>query len=123
MKAWGRFGLGTVAAIALLVSCDDGPTGPQLDDPVDGIITAIVIDEGNPVFLVEEKPSESNEGQKLFFHIAAETEILIRLRSGLSVPGVIEDLTLGTRVRAWKGEIVTLSYPGATTAPRIEIVR
>jgi hypothetical protein len=94
-------------------------------NPVDGIITAIVIDDfdGSPVFLVEEQPNEPDEGQKMFFKLSQDTEIFISLRSGLLVAGTVADLAVGTRVRAWKGPIVTLSYPGGTTAPRIEVIR
>ena len=95
----------------------------MVDNPVEGIITAIVLDEGRPIFLVEEQPDESDEGQKIFFDLSEETEIFIHLASDLLVPGTIADLTVGTRVRAWKGSIVTLSYPGGTTAPRIEVIR
>lgn len=129
-----------IAVTPLAGGCNDGPTSPgntdcrgvligdvnsERCDPVNGIITAIVIDDfdASPVFLVEEKPNEPDEGQKMFFSLSQQTEIVIELRSGLLVPGTIEDLAVGTRVRAWKGPIVTLSYPGGTTAPRIEVVR
>jgi hypothetical protein len=127
-----------IAATALAIGCNDGPTTPEdcrgvlIGDvnsercnPVDGIITAIVIDDfdGSPVFLVEERPNEPDKGQKILFNLSEQTEIFIELPSGLLVPGTIADLAVGARVRAWKGPIVTLSYPGGTTAPRIEVIR
>ena len=125
MKTGCRMAISVIAATAFAVGCDDGPTTPGTDDPLDGMITAIVVDDfdGSSVFLVEEQPDESDEGQKIFFHLSEHTEISISLRSGLSVPGTVADLTVGARVRAWKGPIVTLSYPGGTTAPRIEVIR
>lgn len=140
MKKLRQVTVRVIAVTALASGCNDGPTTPEnIDcrgvligdvnsercDPVDGIITAIVINDfdGSPVFLVEEQPNEPDEGQKMFFHLSEEAEILIYLPSDLIVPGTVSDLTVGTRVRAWKGTIVTLSYPGATTTSRIEVVR
>jgi hypothetical protein len=133
-----KVGVSAIAVALLCIGCNEGPTTPfdcrqvlirdansERCDPVAGIITAIVIDEPDavPVFLVEEQPNEPDRGQKMFFSLSQQTEILIELRSGLLVPGTVADLAVGTRVRAWKGPIVTLSYPGGTTAPRIEVIR
>lgn len=119
------FLIGLIAAIVIATACSDGPTTPATDNPVTGIITATIVDphDGTLVFLVEENPEEPDEGQKIFFNISAETEIVVRLRSDLLVPGSIADLAIGRTVRAWKGPIVTLSYPGGTWAPRIEVIR
>jgi hypothetical protein len=120
-----RISIPIVIALILASSCDDSPTSPSVDNPVSGTITAIVVDpyDGNPSFLVEELPEESDQGQKIFFHVSAETEIAIRLRSDLLVPGSITDLVIGASVRAWKGPVETLSYPGGTWAPRMEVIR
>lgn len=110
-----------VAALA----CDNGPTAPGTDNPVTGIVTAIAAGptHGTPVFLVEERPDEPDDGQKVFFHVSDQTEILIRLEADLLVPGSTADLSIGTTVRAWKGPIETSSYPSGTWAPRIEVIR
>lgn len=120
-----RMAVGVIAATGFALGCDDGPTTPGTDDPVDGMITAIVIDDfdGDPIFLVEEQPDKADEGQKMLFHLSEETEIVVILPSGPEVLGGVADLVVGTRVRAWKGPIITDSYPGGTTAPRIEVIR
>lgn len=140
MNGARRMAVGVIAATASAISCNDGPTTPENADcrgvligdvnsercnPVDGIITAIVIDDfdGSPVFLVEEQPNEPDQGQKYFFNLSQDTEIFISLRSGLLEAGTVADLAVGTRVRAWKGPIVFLSYPAGTTTPRIEVIR
>lgn len=115
-------------AVSILVfaACGDGPTIPRSDQgQVTGFITRLAIEphDGHPVVLVEEKPGRAEVGQKLFFHLSTETEIFVRLGGDELARGSAADLTVGRLVRAYKGPIITDSYPGATSAPRIDILR
>lgn len=119
-----------VAAGFVINNCTNNNATDSIEEPpyITGHITEVNSNEEGETqrILVEEdttvhEPADPG-GEKIWFGLNDQTELLIRQDDGSLSESTIETLEVGQKVEGWTTGVIAESYPEQTTAKRIVVL-